>query len=83
MREGILTQRRRGAESTQRRSFLEVRHFSANPVFEDRHIEIDEQAHRPATQPQIGHKLSFVNGMNDLDCFHFYDDNFRYYQISR
>ena len=50
-------------------------HFSADPFFEIRHIEVDEQTDPFSTESQISHELRLVQWQDGLDRLDF--DNHR------
>ena len=44
-----------------------------NAIFDERHLEVDEQAQTLVGEPQVGQKLLLVNRSENLDGFHFHD----------
>ena len=50
-------------------------------VFDEGHLEVDEQAKALVGEPEIGQELLFVDGSDQLDGFDFYDDLTFYDQI--
>ena len=49
-------------------------HFSFQAVFEEGHIEVDEEAKRAAGQTKIGKELGVVDWLEAIDGFELDDD---------
>jgi hypothetical protein len=55
------------------RIFLESIDNASDPVFDQRHMEVDEQAEAFVGEPEIGEKLLLVYRSEQLDRFDFHD----------
>ena len=57
-------------------------HNTRDAIFDQGHLEVDQQAKTLVCQPEIGQKLLLVNRGNHFDGFDFHDDLVFHDQVS-
>ncbi len=57
-------------------------HNPMDAVPDQLHLEVEQQAHLPARQPEVGHELGLVDREDPVHCLQFDDDPVRNQQVN-